>query len=215
MIIRREVLKAVQAATTKDDTRFALGNIQVQPDGRCIATDGHVLLIGKDRYPHDPNDFPTAGLPEFSGEPTAPVLLPTEVVSRLIAGTPKRNTVPILGAVRVGVNGGPDKVYAVSTDLQTPTVYAVPTDDVPEFPAWERLIPKDRAYTRTVVLGVPVLETLIKAAKSAGSTAITFEIPTEGKHYAKTEPICLVDSIPVSFKGSGVEVSGVVMPVRA
>lgn len=215
MIIRREVLKSVQAAVCKDDTRWALGNVQVQPDGACVATDGHVLLIGRDRSPHDAADFPTANLPEFSGEPSAAVLLPSDVVTRLIAGTPKRATIPILGAIRIGANGAPDKVYAVSTDLQTPTVYAVPTEDVPQFPQWERVIPKDRAEVRTVLLGVPVLETLIKAAKAAGSTTVTFEIPTEDKHYSKQAPVCLVDSVPVSFKGNDVEVSGVIMPVRA
>lgn len=218
MIIRREVLKAVQVATTKDDMRYALTHIQVQTDGSCVATDGHVLLKGKDRYPHDAADYPTANLPEFSGEPTAPVLIPGDVVTRLIAGTPKKTPCDILKAIRVGVNGGPDKVYAVSTDLQTPTVYAVPTDERPQFPAWERVIPKDRENTRTVCLGVDVLETLIKAAKAAGSKSITFELPTEAKHYDRDKQTGVIkglgDSIPVTFNGSDVDLTGVVMPMR-
>lgn len=213
MIIRREVLKAVQAATTKDDTRYALNHIQVQPDGACVATNEHVLLVGRDRYPHDAADYPTANLPEFSGEPTAPVLLPSDVVTKLIAGTQKRTTIPILGAVRIGVNSGPDKVYAVSTDLQTPTVYAVPTEDVPQFPQWQRVIPEGRQNTRTVVLGVPVLETLLKAARAAGSQSIMFEVPTEEKHYNKRTN-ALFDSVPVTINGSDVELTGVVMPMQ-
>jgi len=214
MIIRREVLKAVQTATSKDDTRYALGNIQVQPDGACVATDGHVLLVGRDRYPAADEDFPTANLPEFSGDPKAPVLLPADVVTKLIAGTPKRTPIPILQSIRIGVNGGPDKVYAVSTDLQTPTVYAVPTEEQPQFPVWERVIPKERTDTRRIILGVPVLETLLKAAKAAGSTSITFEVPTLEKHYSKQEPICLVESIPIAITSADVELAGVIMPVR-
>src|SRR5678810_545182 len=127
MIIRREVLKAVQSAVTKDDTRYALNHIQVQPDGACVATDGHVLLIGRDRYPMADADYPTDSLPEFSGDSTTPVMLPADVVTKLIAGTPKKTPIPILQSIRIGANGAPNKVYAVSTDLQTPTVYAVPT----------------------------------------------------------------------------------------
>lgn len=213
MIIRRETLKAVLPATSKDDSRLFTQSILIEPDGLIVATNGHVLLTAKDRSPFDPADFPS-GRGVNTNSPEKAVLIEGTAAERLIAATPKKTTIPILAAVRVGQDEkGP---FATATDLTIPAtvdLQAVDGPDAPRFPDWRRVMPKaaeDRATVK-VCLGVPVLEVLIKAAKAASAQRgngpfITFEIPTAGG-------VCLTP-ISVTINGADVVVDGCIMPGR-
>lgn len=162
MIIRRELLRAVLPATGPDDRGYALDTIQIRPDGACVATNGHVLLIAREQSPFADKDFPTKDLPTFSGNPAAPILVSQSAVEKLIAAMPKRSTIPILGCVQVTTNG--DGAVVSATDLEVPCSVHVAADAPQRFPEYERVIPTERPVL-TVHLSVYVLEALIKAAK--------------------------------------------------
>lgn len=50
MIITKQMLQAVLPATEKNDTRYFLNGILVEPDGTCVTTNGHVLLRATQEY---------------------------------------------------------------------------------------------------------------------------------------------------------------------
>jgi hypothetical protein len=186
VIIRREAIKAALAATTLDDSRYTLHAIQVQPDGRLIATDGHIAVVVTDADPFSDADYPTnpeKGLPPWKGNPDKPVLLPAETAKQLIAATPKKTPIPILTAVQLSVNGAEGGCRFSATDLvavQTATI--APEDANGIFPDVSRVMPKASRPSLSVGLGVPVLESLLKAAKAIGAVAMRIDLPTEPQY---------------------------------
>jgi DNA polymerase III sliding clamp (beta) subunit (PCNA family) len=212
MLIRREALAAVLPATTADETRLNAVQVEPKPDGkhRCVATNGHVLIIADETSPQPDDEYPSVSGGEFHGSPSSPVLLPSETVKRLIASVPKKRTIPILGSVQLGTNGSPGTLQAVTTDLDTANVMPIRPMDA-TFPAYDRVIPKDGPDRQavTMVLTVEVLETIIRAAKASGAKipTVLFSIPSD-----KPE---LVSALTFKVCGvSNIQVSGVAMPCR-
>jgi hypothetical protein len=193
MIIRRETLKAVLPATRADDTRYALNAIQIQPDGRCVATNGHILLVAQDKTPERDEDFPTGNpnaLPAFQGNPEKPILLDRDKAERLIAAMPKKATIPILHGAQLSTNGDGGAVIS-ATDLEVPCVVHLPADDTRRFPEWQHIVPpKDRPEIR-IQLAVNVLKALIKAAEAVADRRsetggiIEFRLPTGPQHQGR------------------------------
>ena len=189
MIVRKETLQAVLPATTKDDTRYFLKAILVEPNGRCIATNGHIMLLATDEHPEPDAEYPAKGglIPEFKGSPDVGVLLPGDVAEGLIKAMPqgKRSSIPILHGVQISTNG--DEGYTVvATDLESVRTGHLQANGKDQtFPKYERvLVPADRPHLK-VCLSTEVLKALIKSAEAACDTkltTITFEIPTETKH---------------------------------
>lgn len=211
MIIRRETLLAALAATTPDDSRYFLQAVRIEPSAdRVIATDGHVLLIATDRHPQADSDFPS--WIEHHGNPSAPVLVEADTIRALLATLPKRPTITILGSIQVSQNGSEESATLAATDLSAKNVATV-TDSGKQFPRYERVIPtfgEDKPSIR-VRLGLPVLETLIKAAKAVSDVkhaagSITFELSTKNPE--------VIDAIGVSIEGRDVTVTGCAMPMR-
>jgi hypothetical protein len=226
MIIRRELLAAALSAVSPSDTRYALGSIQIEPSGRVSATDGHVLITAKQYAPSPDADFPNVTGAPYHGDPSDPVLLPSDLAARLIKATPKKSTIPILQCVQVARNGSDHTATITATDLQIPTIANVQTTKHPEgraFPAIDQVLKQSSDATFiTVALAVDVLETMIKAAKAISggkaTPSIQFQIPThnasltEGKSVAG-KTVC--GSIPFTVHGvDEIQVSGVAMPVR-
>jgi hypothetical protein len=196
MIIRREVLKAVLSTTGPDERGYALNSIQIRPDGACVATDGHLLLIARESDPMPDSDFPSGSpdgsgvLPAFKGNPETPIVIGRSHVEKLIAAMPKRSVIPILNSVQVSTNGEGGAVLS-ATDLQVPCSVHVAPDPTQRFPEYEKLIPTDRPEL-TVYLPVHVLESLIKAAKvlQGGSKSktgglVAFSLPTGPQHQGR------------------------------
>lgn len=220
MIIRREALQAAMAAVTADDTRYFLNAIQAEPDNnRLVSTNGHVLLIVTDTAPMDDADFPIVAGAEFHGNPDKPVLMPADIVTKMIKAMPKRSTLPILGAAQLARNGSPDTATLASTDLQAPTVATIKPSDA-TFPQYDRVLVTDEKLGDHVslCLSVDVLETLCKAARAvqagvkstrSNPTTITFDIPTRS-----TKTKAVEDAVRVSMKGSDVSITGAAMPCR-
>lgn len=214
MLIRKETFQAAMCATTADDTRFYLNAVQLHPDGRVVATNGHILLIAKGKDSLTDEDMPIIPSAPFIGSPTTPVLLLAPTVARVIAGIPKSTgrgvRLPVLQTVQISTTDPDGAVTLASTDGAIPTVATVlPTDE--RFPNWERVIPSADQKTVDLCLGIPVLEALLKAAKiTCGAKyptpTITFTIPTAA-------PI-VISAVGISISGADVDVTGVAMPCR-
>jgi hypothetical protein len=210
MIIRRETINAVLPAVEDDNQgRPALTGVHIEPEqNRIISTNGFVLLIATDTEPHADPDFPIVPGAPFNGNPK-PITIPADTIRRVLKAIPKRATIPILQGVQVSANGSEDTATIAATDLQVPAIATVKRDDLPGFPSYDRVLPKADRDELTVILGSNILKTLIKAAEAIHGNktpaAITFGFPTN-----KADA-----TIRISFKGSGVEVSGAAMPIRS
>lgn len=190
MLIKRQVLSAVLPATTIEDTRYYLTGIQILPDGRCVATDGHILLVAKDEHQQDDKEFPSKGMPEFLRSPTEPVVVGREIVAKLIAAMPKRGCIPILEYAQLGTSEGGAVICA--TDLTAACVVELPADEQQQFLDYARVLPKKDRPELTVHLAVEILEKIIKAAKaiqgsSRSSTGgvVAFRVPTEAQYQGR------------------------------
>src|SRR5207249_1505596 len=181
MILRRETLKAVLPAVAERGDAAALQHVQVEPDGACVATDGHLLLKATATNRFDDADFPRnadRGMPPFVTSPTTAFLLPKLAVDRLIKATPTKTPIDILKAVQATVNG--DQRPTVSaTDLEAVvTVQAVDPADGHRFPDYARVLSAADQPVLRVTLAVDVLASLIQSAKAIGAKTATLAIPT-------------------------------------
>lgn len=212
MLIRRETLQAVRPATTAEDTRYFLAAIQIEPTGVCVATNGHILIKASEASPMPAEDFPIVpGVPEHTTAPTGPILMSADIADRLCKATPKGpRAMPVLRTVQITTNGDGSS-YAAATDLTVPIVVKL-TPDGQNFPAYDRVIPKDRP-TLAIVLGVPVLEVLIKSAKAIGATSIRLELPTGSECLSKTHGT-INTAITATYHGADVEALAVLMPMN-
>ena len=226
MLITRDVLKAIAVATTSDETKYQLSSLLIEPDGRVVATDGHILLVASQSTPLPDADFPSAGVPVFAGNPKTAVLLPTDTAARLIGATSRgKPTIPALTHIQVGCTDD-GKAYATATDLAVPvSVPLVANGGDATFPAYARALPPADRPHHTVMLAGKVLAQLAKVAAILGNTkdttkgTVRFEIPSDPKAYAAVAGTeargCLELAIRIVIHGQdGVEIVGAVMPCR-
>ena len=229
MIIKRETLKTALHATDKDgDRRYFMSVVRVLPSGVVEATDGTILVRVSDPYPHAVEDFPIVpGAENLNGMETG-TLIPTEIVDKLIKGTAKKPTIPILSAIRVGEQDG--RKYAIATDLTVPVVVCLDnanSKDAGPFPKTDHVMGQDgeRGPVIKLTLSAAMLARLAAIARDAGrlksNNTLTLEIPTDEK-YRETRKdaggdTVAGDSIMSSVRfttGSECRVDGVVMPCR-
>ena len=179
-----------------------------------VSTNGHVLILAKDTAPFDDADFPQ-GPHTFTGTPTAPVPVPSAIVKRLIAATPKKTTIPVLQGVQVSKNGSDNSAVLTATDLQVPVSVTI-TPDGETFPAYDRVLPKPDRAVVSIRLGVPVLEVLLKSAKALDARSIVLSLPTDKEYHDKGTPGAVVSAITATTRStdSGIEVLAVAMPMR-
>ena len=171
MLIRRQLLKAALHAATADDTRYFLDGVHIRPNGTIEATNGHVAYTLTDKCPQPDEDFPTvAGVPAVNGS-NRPVLVESAIVTKLINGTAKKTTLPVLNTVRVVYDAAAQVTTLAATDLQVPVVVQLADSAQPTtFPDLAKVQPtflKDDAETRQTVkiaLGVELLQSLCRAA---------------------------------------------------
>lgn len=202
MIIRKEALTAVLAATSTDDVTHRTDKIQVTPKGEIAATTGHVLFVATERSRFPDSEFPDKrDMPHYHGDPTEPVTIDRDLVDRLIKGMPKKGPIPILQAVQLGINGD-GGAYVAATDLQVPTVIRLKpqTEQAGGFPSWQRIVPSASAPHVKVSLSVEVLQALIKAATAVAgrpghtyTPKVTLYIPTEPQHQGVDRKAVLAD----------------------
>src|SRR4051812_32393968 len=210
MIIRRETLAAVLPAVTFDDSRYFLSSVCIEPDGRAVATDGHVMLVATDNSPMPDEDFPIIPGAPFHGTPAAATLIDADVIRGLLSAMPKRPTMPILAAVQLSQNGTPQTATIAATDLQAPRVATV-TSEGKTFPSYERVMPAAEQPT-TLVLAIDVLETLIKSAKAVHGTRKSGPAPMIRFDIPKNEGNQVTAAVRITITGADVTVTGAAMP---
>jgi len=229
MIIRRSTLKAVlPAAVDKDkDARYALNKIEVRPDGRVTGTNGHLLISIVERYPFPDADYPTAGLPEFHGNPPAAITIDLPIVETLIKTAPKRSVIPIIAeGIQLGQNS--EGAYVASTDLQSQTVIRLPQGEKAGrfFSNWDQSVPAADEPAIHLTLGAKLLQILCKAALAINdrNASITFAIRTDPKHQTQVpgatndDPRAPTgvynDAVRVELGGTDHTAYGAIMPMR-
>jgi hypothetical protein len=154
------------------------------------------------------------------------VLIPSDVCKAMIGTMPKRSSIPILACAQLGRNGSDTSSTLVASDLQAPRIATLNNPDS-RFPTYQRVLDthKDRPDVE-VILGVEVLETLIKAAKAlthgTGKNtkvpSIRLMVPIGRKDRAPNpegKPGHVMTGLSVKILGQDVTVTGVVMPMRA
>lgn len=216
MIIRREALASALAAVTDDDTRYALGSVQIRQNGDVAATDGHVALIVHDDRPMDTADFPDVAGADIHGELARDVSVPAATCKRLISATAKgKRAIPVLTGVRVGRNGADGVSVLAATDLAVPAVAILQVDPHAQaFPDLARVMPAADDTRVRLSMSVEVLESLIRAAKAIGAgkrfQTINFQLPaaSEKTHAIET-------TIRIEIKGADCSIVGAAMPCRA
>jgi hypothetical protein len=217
MIVRREALKAVLAATTDTDHRYQMSAVQIRPDGTIAATNGHVAFVATDKTPFPDEDFPQTD-PPYGGPIETAVLMERTVADGLIAATAKKATIPILTAIQVGKNGGSGGAVAVATDLESPRTAKLPVDGggAGTFPKLDRVMPtKDRPAIR-LSLSTAVLARIIKAAEATGKTktdgaTVSFYVQTGKEHQ---QDGAIVSAVRAEVNGTDVSLVMAVMPIR-
>lgn len=197
MIIRRQALQAVLPAVNADDATHRTDKIEIRPDGTVTATDGHILLSAREATPFPDEDFPVKDIPARHGNPAEPVTISKTIAERLIKGTAKKPTIPILQAIQLSQNG--EGAFLAATDLESPTVIRVTpaAGQVGTFPVWERILPK--AEGLKVTISAEVLAALAKAITTvtarnySGTPKVTLYIPTEPQHQGLDKAAVLAD----------------------
>ena len=216
MILKRDLLKAVIQATTDDETRYSLDHVQVHPDGRVVATNGHFLLSGITRHPDKDEDFPVQGLPEVRARLSKPTLLARTVIDKLLKAMPTgKRALSILQGVLVAeqpADGGP-QAYAAVTDLEAPVVAPLSQEDL-TFPSYDRVMVKaDRPHIK-LTLSAALLAKMAKAAEAVndkGNASITFEVQTNKRH--RTDG-AIHDQVRFVVNSPDFDVTGVIMPTE-
>ena len=202
MLIHRNVIRSLHAATKPDDTRRPLQGIYVDPEsGECIATNGHLLLRAAAPANEPGSEYPT----RINGaeiDPTAKVsgLLDSAALVEAAKGTPKRSPVSILSHVAVL-----NQTAFVATDLDRSTTITG-CELKGNFPKWRRVltVPED---ANTFTLAADVLAALAKVAKAQGRPKgdVTFHVvEDQGKNGVYFE----------ISQGDSPKIDGVVMPIR-
>ena len=155
---------AVVHAASKDVTRAVLNGVLIEPDGKTVATDGHILAEISPCTEFEEADFPVregaapAWAPEGEG-----VVVPAEVCKKAAKlPSSKRHHLLILNAIQLCKNGsGPE---FMATDLDTESRAAFRPLDGP-FPNYRQVIPKTESAKFRIGFSVAVLEKAVKIAK--------------------------------------------------
>jgi hypothetical protein len=142
------------------------------------------------------------------------------MIERLVKGTARKATIPILQTVQVTRDEAKKATVLVSTDLSVPTVVTLKDETVEglgTFPTLEKVKPKWDKKTKTlkVRLSAEVLTVLIKAVmalrsegKATRNTSLDFEFRVpEGE-----KPV--EDQFWVRSEYDGLKMEAIVMPMR-
>jgi hypothetical protein len=229
MYIKRTTLLAVTPAVSRDETRYTLNGIYVEPGGTFTATDGHRLHqvkeapVGVDDYPScgGIEDTPTPGSTSRWPALAQPFIMPRESAVKLEKSLPKGKALakrlPMLegrALLDTAFTNGNGKARWVSTDLETVNPIECSKIDG-SYPDYKQVIPNHPGAIGSPV-GVPSLEIGFNAEYllEACRAAIAFS-PERKSHAVK---LAFWDALkPATLKATnddGDELTCVVMPMR-
>lgn len=211
MIVRRTLLKAALAATTKDDTRYYLSAVQVTPDGTVEATDGHLAVRLREPDAAPAEDYPLVpGYPTETAELSAPVRVSAALVATLCR-QPEHEALDVLSYTLIRQRDTHPRVVAIGqTDLTVPLVTFA--DEGGPFPQLDRIIPAARGGA-PLGLSVAVLDKLLKLLKTIKAPGVVFTVPpAEHDSHGEYRPTSAIRFAASSRLGRGVSVVGAVAP---
>jgi DNA polymerase III sliding clamp (beta) subunit (PCNA family) len=194
---------AVVGAASKEESRYTLQAILMEADGSTVATNGHILARCSPATARAA-DFPANGNGNLAGW-AGRVLLPIELVARAGKLLPKKNRLPILDNVAVGLV---EEMLVAEADIPKQEARGVPESG--QFPNYEAAIPRDIAKPLAeVILDVDKLMRLLKIAREfdcgGGDHAVRIRL------YGPERAVRL-DAVN---REDGQEFCGVIMPRRA
>ena len=197
VIALNNITRAVAVACSTDETRQVLQGVFITP-ARTVATNGRMLLMAKTQL-QDAEELPpdiancVAPLPEA-------VNLPADILNSAAKPKGKKSRIPCLRQAYL-CNGS-----IVKSDLATTEQVAYKGIEG-RYPNYEQVLPKDDPEA-VVSLSFENMDKLVKAAKLAGATSITFGVRGKG------------DPISITMQGQDIAyedprtIEGVVMPMR-
>lgn len=196
MILKRDALQAAAALT---DRRGPLHHIQVTPDGEVHGTDGKIAIIIRSRCPGVDTEFPTVPGADADGQLSVPVCLDVAHVQKLVTGTARKSTIPILDSIRVGQDT--EGVVATATDLSSHVVIRIPTDAVTgPYPNIARVLPAENRPSVQITLGTPAIKKLLAALQHLDAHSVTLHVAAED---AQTQPVIRIELETVDFTAVG------------
>ena len=183
MLLSRANL-AVAACVADGPGRYALEGVLLARDGTTVAADGAMLMAVEGVHDRDLDE----SVPEYMNSarvPAAGVILPAELCRDTLKGLPKRarharpfvayaglarcDAMPTEGESETGADGpGVHELELVTTDGDNVNRRAA-TDVSGQFPNYPEVMPRGTPAVR-FCLGARLLDTLLKALKTAGAT---------------------------------------------
>jgi len=143
---------AVMHCSTNSDNRFGLDGVYFEPNGDTVATDTHLLAICENKNRAKENDNKNLGQ-----------IIPYKSVKELSRDGGKRNHSLFLKKAskkKLTV----DFVIKDNSDDGSETIVSINTIDG-RFPDYKRCVPKFGKDKPDIILGLPVLEKLVKTMK--------------------------------------------------
>lgn len=196
MQLNRQSLSPIHCAS-RDETRFMLNQLRVEPDGSTIATNGHLMA----------RVIPSEAL--TGGEQLEPFEISHEIVTPLLKELKGRQGAPYsVDSEQTNANG-----HCRATQTKSGAAVELPktSRNYGEFPDWKQVIPSEPADF-VVTLGLNVLETMLATAREftetrkGGGKGVRFEFLTgEGKE---------LSPIRATVEGEGT-LEIVLMPMRS
>lgn len=152
VLVDRPELDLVKFAADDKD-RYQIQGLHVDPV-RTEATNGHIA-VRLNHNGYDVADFPVVQGDRAGDLPAAGLTIPRDAVARVLHELPKKSTLPILRAAKVGgtEDGG---VCIVATDLETPTIVCTRKDEI-KFPDMDQVMPAKELRPVKVVLSAKYL----------------------------------------------------------
>lgn len=167
MLLNKKAFAVINAAS-KDENRYSINGLLIEPDGSAVATNGHVLIKFTPAEQENAKEFPKIdGVNPVSEETLKAFILSRDSVEQIKKAVPKhRSSFPILSNIALDVeqtNKNGNAVMAV-TDLENPQVFRPQKVDA-DFPDYRKVVPTDEPKISFGV-SVEVLDTIVKTLKA-------------------------------------------------
>ena len=203
MLIHRLGLELARCATPPDaENPTMTKSIQIEPDGRITATDGHVMIRLR-AHAEQPDLFTEMELPELAIALEHPVLVPSDVALSFSAACKRKRKKHEPDVVVVAADDDGPATLA-SADGRTKRRFEVKQIDG-AFPSVDRLKPSGEPRA-TVILSLDLLRTLVCTLLKckAGSIRLTIHDPNT---LIPFQSLAFLDDITLA------QIEGCVMPM--
>jgi hypothetical protein len=138
------------AGDPEEDSKYQLASVQIRPDGKLAATNGHQALVVS-ALANEPDLFTEDAVGAVHGEPLdGPITIPADVIKAFLAASKKKK-----GQIRepqIVVTSKDGAVTLATADGKTKRTFVIEEDQTP-FPAIDHVIRKTDP-AETILLNV-------------------------------------------------------------